>query len=786
MRRLFFIFVCTAVMLPESGYAAPTAVDTVLVPLKIVRLVGVTEQDGDTVYDYQGRVYYDLKVGAQDSLQVGLEFVPVGGGTAVTPYEISGDAGIRSAVNGINGRNTIKFRCRITGRPADRYTARVTLLADTSSIEKTTDSLYRLMTDQERIDQLHGTGTRTSADCERLGIPGYYMSNGPSGVCHGASGNASAFPTGAAMGCTFDTTIIRKLGVALAKEFFAKGKYILEGPMQNLVRDPRGGRNWETFSEDPYLSARISVAYCRGAQSLGCIAMPKHFVCNDMEALRSLYSSEVSERTLREIYCMPFEYAVREGKVWSIMSSYNKINGVYASDNRHILTDILKNDWGFRGFVSSDWNSVMSTVDAVNAGQDIEMPGSSFFGTGLLNAVTLGQVPRDRFEDMVKRVLRAKVWAGVIGKLGESAVVKYEADLKSDAHKQLALEVARKSIVVVKNEPFGTETGPVLPLNKNETVSLVGPYAGIARFNGSGSGRNCPYYAVSPLQGVKNKVTEANVLDSASWKTADVVIICIGVSGEGEGSERPSATIEPPAGQMGLVNAVLSAGKKCVVVLTGGSAAVREAWADAPAVVVAWYPGQEQGNALADILYGDINPSGRLSSTWPASVGQLPTFTSAGNIVHYEGPDTGRGYRYYDRNDLTPLYCFGHGLSYTTYEYSNIRISPTSGFVGDDITVTVDIENTGSRAGEEVAQLYVSEKAPKLPRPVKELRGFARLSLEPGEKKTVSFVLREREFAYWNPAAGAFVAQPDDYTIMVGSSANVLPLSGTVTLASPW
>ncbi|MBN1308870.1 MAG: hypothetical protein JXA18_13185, partial [Chitinispirillaceae bacterium] len=264
MIRLFFLFVSAEMVLLQTGNAAPTVVDTVLVPLKIIRLEGITVQEDDTVYDYSGQVYYHLHVGSQDSLNVGLDFVPVGGGAQVTPYEITGDAGIRSMVNGINGRNTITFRCRITGRPAAGYTARVTITADTSGIEKTTDSLYRLMTDQERIDQLHGTGTRTSADCARLGIPGYYMSNGPSGVCHGATGTASAFPTGAAMGCTFDTGIVKQLGGALAKEFFAKGKYILEGPMQNLVRDPRGGRNWETFSEDPYLSARISVAYCQG------------------------------------------------------------------------------------------------------------------------------------------------------------------------------------------------------------------------------------------------------------------------------------------------------------------------------------------------------------------------------------------------------------------------------------------------------------------------------------------------------------------------------------------
>ncbi|MBN1130420.1 MAG: glycoside hydrolase family 3 C-terminal domain-containing protein [Chitinispirillaceae bacterium] len=785
MRQLFLCATAT-VLLFHTVPAVPTVIDTVMVPLKIIRLGSIAAQGNDTVYDYSGQVYYDLKIGSQDSLKVALDFVPVGGGAVVTPYEITGDAGIRSTVNGINGRNVVKFKCRIAGKPAAHYTARLTITADTSRIEKITDSLYRLMTDQERVDQVHGTGTRSSADLARLGIPGYYMSNGPSGVCHGATGTASAFPSGAAMACTFDTAIIKRLGIALGKEFYAKGKYILEGPMQNLVRDPRGGRNWETFSEDPYLSARISVAYCQGAQSLNCVTMPKHFICNDMEALRSVYSSQVSERTLREIYCMPFEYAVKEGKAWSIMSSYNKINGIYASDNAHVLTEILKDDWGFRGFVCSDWNSVKSTVAAANAGQDVEMPGATFFGTGMLNAVTLNQIPRTRFEDMVKRILRTKVWAGVIGKLGESTVAKYTADLKSDAHKQLALEIARKSIVVVKNEKFGTETAPVLPLDKSKTVAVVGPYSAISRLNGSGSGRTCPYYDVPPLTGITNKVTAAKVVDAAQWANADVVIACVGVSGEGEGSERTSATLEPPAGQLSLINSILSAGKKCVVVLTGGSAAVQDSWANAPAIVVAWYPGEEQGNALADILYGDVNPSGKLSSTWPAAIGQLPSFTSAGNIVQYEGPDTGRGYRYYDRMNLTPLFCFGHGLSYTTFEYSNLRIGPNPGYVGENITVTIDVKNTGSKAGEEVAQLYVSETAPKLPRPVKELRGFARVWLEPGEKKPVSFVLREREFAYWDPAVNKFVTQPDAYTIKVGPSSMLLPLTGTLTLESPW
>jgi hypothetical protein len=286
--------------------AAPTILDTVLVPIKIIKLLSITPQGGDTVYEYAGKVNYAMKIGDRDSLNVALDFLPVGGGTAVTPYQTTGDAGARGVVNGINGQNSVYFRCRITGRPALQYAARITINADTSRTEKITDSLVSLMTMQEKVDQLHGAGTRVSADNSRLSIPGYYMSNGPAGVCVGSSGTATAFPGGSAVACTFDTAIVYRMGVALGKEIWAKGKYILEAPMINMVRDPRGGRDWEMFGEDPFLTACVSVAYCRGAQSVNCVVMPKHFICNDVETNRTLYSSSIGERTLREIYAMPF------------------------------------------------------------------------------------------------------------------------------------------------------------------------------------------------------------------------------------------------------------------------------------------------------------------------------------------------------------------------------------------------------------------------------------------------------------------------------------------------
>ncbi len=564
--------------------------------------------------------------------------------------------------------------------------------------------------------------------------------------------------------------------------------------MINMVRDPRGGRDWETYGEDPYLCARLGVAYCKGIESVHCIAMPKHFICNDVETNRKYYSSQVSERTLREFYAMPFEYMIRNAQVWSIMSAYNQVNGTYCCDYKHGLTDIIKTDWGFRGFVCSDWGSMQGNADtAANAGQDVEMPFANYYGSPLVQAVTLGQVSQARFLDMVKRIVRAKAWAGVIGKLG-SAVTQYQSDLKSTAHQQLALQIAQKSIVLVKNAKVGADSTPVLPLNTGETVAVVGPFPGW-RLDASQSGATCPYYAISPDSGIKAAVPAGKLLDSSQWRNADVVIAMLGVSGEGEGSDRTTATLEPPTGQIALVNAILAAGKKCVVVLTGGSAAVADAWANAPAIVVAWYPGEEQGHALAQILYGQVNPSGRLSATWPASVNQLPISLPVNNIINYEGPDTGRGYRYDDRCNLTPLFPFGHGLSYTTFQYSTIRLNQATTYAGEEVLVSVDIQNTGTMAGDEVAELYLHENAPLLPRPVKELRGFARVSLAPQQTKTVTFTLQGREFAYFDTTAsakapyapyGQFVVQPDEYIIYVGPSSANLPLQATVTLQSPW
>jgi beta-glucosidase len=763
---------CFALMLFSTCvFAVPTVVDTVLVPIKILRYAG----NGV----YTGKISYNLTVGDNDSLAIGLAFIPVGGGTTIVPDSMWGTAGILSVVNGINGQNDIFFRCKITGAPAAAYQARLTINANLSGVETTTNSIVGQMTANQKDQQLSaqsGANPRMGFDVTVGGtlLPGWYASNGGSGVCTGASGTSTDFPSPCAMACTFDTASNSSVGQAMSKEYWAKSKYVIEGPVCNLVRDPRGGRSFETFSEDPFLSGVSIAAWVKGAQSTGATCMPKHFVCNDWEVNRATVDvNPISERTLREMYCMPFEYAVKDGKAWAIMSAYNHVNGAYCTENSHLLTDILKNGWGHRGYTFSDWGAMHSTVAAANAGQDIELPQATYFGSSLVAAVP-GQVSQARFDDMARRMIRTKIIAGVYG----GSTTRFQSDLKSQAQRDLCLAVAHKSIVLVKND--GT-----LPIAKTKTVAVVGNYTGFrASGNGSGSMGSCvDGSTVSPLQGIQAKMG-ANVVAAGS---ADVVIACYGVAGEGEGTDRTTLSLDNP--DVSLLTAAHAAGKKTVVVLTGGSAAIDGPWqSNADAIVVAWYPGEVQGTALADILFGDVNPSGRLSSQWPVAASDLPPFVDNTSPIAYEAPDTGRGYRYSDRCNKTPLFPFGFGLSYTTFAYSNIRISPSPAYVGDLITVTVTIKNTGSVAGDEVAELYVHEVSPSVPRPVKELRGFARTGqLASGASVDVSFRLRERELAYWDVTSNKFVAKADHYTIMVGpsSKASDLTLQADLNLQTP-
>ena len=759
--------------------AATTVIDTVTVPIKLLRCVAII----NTVPYYYGKVAYGLHVGDYDSLNISLAFVPVGAGAAVVVDSVKGDVGTSSPVTGINGDNGIYFWCHIAGAPAATYQAQVTINANFSGIETAANTYIGQMTNAQKDAQLvaqSSTNPRMGADVTVNGtlIPGWYASNGGSGVGRGATGTATTFPSPCAMACTFDTAANYAVGAAIAKEYWAKTKFVIEGPVINMVRDPRGGRSFETFSEDPYLCGKLAAAWVRGGQSTKATVMPKHFVCNDWEANRSTVDvNPISERTLREIYCMPFEYCIKEGKAWAVMTAYNSLNGSWCTQNVHLQTDILKNGWGFRGYTFSDWQAIHTTVAAANAGQDVELPQATYFGPTLLAAIGNGanQVTQTRFDDMARRMVRTKVWAGIIG----GNTTRYTADLKSAAQRALCLDIAHKSIVLVKN------TLSTLPIAKTAKVAVVGNYTAF-RATGGGSGEMTPYIdgnQISPLQGIQTKMG-ANVVAAGA---ADVVIAFYGVNGETEGADRTTLSLDNP--DVGLLTTAHAAGKKTVVVLTGGSAAIDGTWqTNADAIVVAWYPGELQGTALADILFGDVNPSGKLSSQWPVAAADIPAFQDNITPIAYESPDEGRGYRYSDKNNKTPLFAFGFGLSYTTFAYSNLRISPLPSYVGDIITVTVAVKNTGTVAGDEVAQLYVHEKNSPVPRTVKDLRGFARTGiLQPGASTDVSFILRERELAYFDVTANKFVAPADHYTIMVGpsSKASDLTLQGDLNLLAP-
>jgi beta-glucosidase len=484
-----------------------------------------------------------------------------------------------------------------------------------------------------------------------------------------------------------------------------------------------------------------------------------------MENNRLYYNVQVSNRTMREIYAPAFKACVQEAGALGIMAAYNKVNGFFCTENKTIITDLLKNEWGFQGFVVSDWGATHSTTNAANGGLDIEMPGGAYFGTPLSAAAAQGGVLQSVIDDKVRRVLKAKIWAGVI----DGPIQQYTSYLNCNEHKALALEAGRASIILAKND------ANTLPLNASalSSIAVIGPYADAARVGGGGSSEVTPFYSVSPRQGIINKLGAAKV--TSDYTKSDVAIVFVGVTGETEGSDRASPGIA--VDQNALVNSVINAGKRCIVVFTGGSAAIAGDWSSAQAVVIAFYPGQEQGNAIADVLFGDYNPAGKLPVTFPQSADQLPAFD-----VNYEIADEGRGYRYFDKHQLNPLYPFGHGLSYTQFTYNTMSITPATVHVGDRITVNVSITNTGSRAGTEIVQLYIGDPSASLPRPVKELKGFSRVTLTPGQSGIASMEIGEDDLSFYNESAGSWVVEPGDIKLLVGASSRDIRLSQTISV----
>ncbi|MFO0554734.1 MAG: glycoside hydrolase family 3 C-terminal domain-containing protein [Polyangiaceae bacterium] len=654
--------------------------------------------------------------------------------------------------------------------------------------ESTTDELLAAMTLEEKVDQMHGASFAPVNDLyetpknERLGIPGLRMVDGPRGV---RAGHATAFPVAAARAATWDPELERRVGAAIGEEASAKGATVLLAPTINVLRHPAWGRAQETYGEDSTLIGDMGTAFVMGAEE-HVLACAKHFAANSIEDTRFDVNVTIDERALREVYLPHFRQLVTEGGVSVVMSAYNKVNGQYASENEHLLSDILKGDWAFEGFVVSDWVfGTHSTAPAANAGLDIEMPSGTYFGPLLVEAVHNGSVDEAVIDDAVRRILDKQL-AASLKPISDASVVE------SDEHRSLARDVAVEGMVLLKNEG-------VLPLAKptgQSTVAIVGALASIANLGDTGSSAVTPTSAVAPLDGLEALVGAEHTVflpgpslsaaDLTSLQGVDAAVVVVGLTSddEGEGVATKGGdreTLRLSSEDEALILSVAANAPRTVVVLEAGSAIVVRPWVDqVGAVLMAWYPGLEGGNALASVLFGDAAPGGRLPVSFPADEADLPVFDHSSLEVQYGFL---HGYRYLDAMGRNPEFAFGFGLSYTTFEMTNLVLDSTSKASGDVLTVSVDVENTGARAGDAVVQIYVHPESSEVERAPRDLRGFARVPLAIGEKRTVDVPLSVDAWAYFDVATNQFVLEPGDYVVEAGSSSRELPLNATVTIS---
>ena len=693
------------------------------------------------------------------------------------------------------------------------------------------DDIIKGMTLEEKIDMLHGKNMFSSAGVPRLGIADVEYADGPFGIreemephswnsAHLTTDSATFFPTGSALAATWSTEWAYAYGRGMSREARLRGKDMILGPAINIQRIPTGGRTYEYLSEDPILSGMLAMAYTKGAQDDGTAVCLKHYALNNQEDFRGFVDVRISDRAMHEIYLRPFEMAVREADAWGVMAAYNKVNGRWCSENQILLTTILRQQWGFPGMVISDWGGVHSTVDAVTAGMNVEMPGSRFMGQALLDSVKAGKVSETVINQRVREILRVRLTVKPIAK--EVANTKPVGNAEEMA---TALEVARRSIVLLKNEK-------VLPIDtkKVKRIAVIGENAVTKMaLGGVGAGvkTRCE---ITPLEGLQTlldnqvKLTYApgyksydrqsrnkhlNPIQPAdrelmaeaveAARNADLVIFFAGDNREveTEGSDRKSITL--PSGQDELAAALAKANKRLVtIIVSGGPVDVSSVSDVSAALVASWFNGSMGGQALAEVLTGAISPSGKLPMTWPKKLEDVPAYATGTYPQTVENNTEGDifvditrnrsnerrqqliaeyaeqdlvGYRWYEQKHVTPAYPFGYGLSYATFDYSALNVKPTT--EGFDVCFT--LSNTSDRDAEEVAQVYVAGK-------IKELKGFQRVALKAGERKAVTIPIRRSDLCHWDETTQTWRLEPDDVTILVGGSSDHLLLTSKQTL----
>ncbi len=601
---------------------------------------------------------------------------------------------------------------------------------------------------------------------------------------------ATCFPTAACLSASWDTELISEVGAAIGEECVALDVGVVLGPGNNMKRSPLCGRNFEYFSEDPYLSGELATAIIKGIQSQGVGTSLKHYAANNQEFQRFTINTNVDERTLRKIYLVAFEKAVKEAQPWTVMCSYNRINGSYGSEHYTLLTEILKKEWGFEGLVVSDWGAVHDRVASLKAGMDLEMPGPKDRRVqSVIDAVQSGDLSEEVLNESVRRILAIAF---------KAAQTPKGKPFDEDAHHTLARKAASEGMVLLKNNG-------ILPLEKPKHIAIIGRSAKEPHFQGGGSSfinvtqkdipfdhiqKHLPSAQLSYAEGYPSDLSfEQGLIDEAVSvaKTSDVAIIFVALPSivESEGYDRPNLDLTPQ--QVALIKAVSAVQAKTIVVLNNSSAIAVGEWIDSVAALLeSWMMGQAGGGAIADILFGKVNPSGKLTETFPQKLEDTPAylnFPGGNGQVHY-GEGLFIGYRYYDAKHVPVQFPFGYGLSYTTFAYSNLKVSSGNLKDTDRLNVSVDITNTGKVAGKEIVQLYVHDKESKLIRPYKELKGFTKVDLHSGETKTVSIKLDFRSFAYYHPGYKQWVTEDGDFEILLGASAEDIHLRETVTLQS--
>ena len=668
-----------------------------------------------------------------------------------------------------------------------------------AAVETRVDDLLGRLTLEEKIRLLGGQHDFYTQAIERLGVPAFRMSDGPQGVrCAGPS---TAYTAGVALAASWDTELARKVGASYGRDARARGIHYLLAPGMNLYRAPMNGRNFEYYGEDPLLAGRTAAAFVQGVQSQGVAATVKHFAANNQEFQRHNISSDMDERTLRELYLRAFQIAIREGQPKCVMNSYNPINGVHATENSWLNNEVLKGEWGFKGLLMSDWDACYNPEGMANAGLDLEMPSGKYYTEAKLKPLLdAGKVSLATIDDKVRRQLRIAFELGWFDRAQEDASIPKDDPASVKANR----EEAAGSITLLKNE------GDLLPLDgaKIKSVVVLGPNA-FPPTAGGGSGFVSYFHAVGAVAGIEQAAPDPHKVIPLTWepeqefpangaegvamvRQADAVVICVGFNDPGcweadHGSanerEDQDRRYALPPDQDTLIARVARINPRTVVVLNAGGSVATASWiGHAAALLHAYYPGTAGNVALGEILFGAVNPSGKLPFSWEkrwedsAAYGNYPDKDHPNANTYKEGLFL--GYRWFDAEEKEPLFPFGFGLSFTQFALSDLKAEKAG---SDGLNLTVQVRNTGARAGAEVVQVYAAPPQGELPRPPRELKAYAKVFLQPGETKTVSMQIKTADLQAWDPTSKKWTLVPGEYVFQAGDSSRNLPLKAALS-----